>query len=653
MGTDESRTVVTCPNCGKQFNVRTEQLGKRAKCRGCGEPFELQPALDMAEPEYEEPVAPPSPPVRERPVPRSPFASQKPASKGAGESLVKKVLSVIVIVISLAIIIGLGVLRISNQANRRANLTKMIEDKQRELHDAEIDAANAKARAKEAAKPPPPPPEVKQAPQLVFTTDAVGRRVGTAKAAMRSAATTVKLVLPPGDHPDHSLPCVFVCPAGSNLLTGTAWDKGEQEDFYGLLDRGMAVCFYSLDGTLPESLKTQELAVGMAIRAFLGSGGGLGNAQDAIDTVLASTPSIDPSRLGAIGHSSAGTVGLTAAAGDPRIVAVAAMAPAIDLPKRLADVVEQLDGRSTATVYKMSPSAIEKLTADVYIYQASDDTNVPAADASAFAAKHADKVKLELVPTGGHGGAYTDGRPKAFDFLATRFNATPIPGAGKNATATAKPAPASAAAPVEAPVRSPSGVPSTRDTGTNASAVPVRPAPPVNQAFRVAKTHSIDLQLGPPVEGMKLGYVAKKEAFSYLTGTSTEAARWGVRGFSVEVDATPRLKFIDPSRADANDGLGYIADDKTCSLPKTEPRTVEAFGGKAAVYEFDDKQMGQDTHEAIVACEAEGSVLLIHVFFPKPDAAKVGGMINAFADWTINKPKGAVAKPYTKTAGVR
>ncbi|MDB5297231.1 MAG: hypothetical protein JWO31_3214 [Phycisphaerales bacterium] len=57
----------------------------------------------------------------------------------------------------------------------------------------------------------------------------------------------------------------------------------------------------------------------------------------------------------------------------------------------------------------------------MFVYQADDDTNTPAADARAFAAKHRGKVTLERRPTGGYGGAYTKGRGPAMDFLAAKL----------------------------------------------------------------------------------------------------------------------------------------------------------------------------------------------------------------------------------------
>ena len=252
----------------------------------------------------------------------------------------------------------------------------------------------------------------------------VGRnRVGTVTAAMRSQRTVVKLVLPPGEHAARSLPCVFVCPAGSTLLTGVPWGEGEREDFYPLLDRGVAVCFYSLDGEVEDLQSASELKGAMAMAAYARAKGGVSNFQDAVDTALAAEKAIDPARLGAIGHSSAGTIALAAAHADPRIKAVAAMAPELDLPARFGpELMGKLpSGELGRLPYDLSALLWPSLPCEVFIVQAADDENVPARESQQLAAKHPGKVRLKVLPSGGHGGAYEEGLVPCFEFLAKQL----------------------------------------------------------------------------------------------------------------------------------------------------------------------------------------------------------------------------------------
>jgi fermentation-respiration switch protein FrsA (DUF1100 family) len=74
---------------------------------------------------------------------------------------------------------------------------------------------------------------------------------------------------------------------------------------------------------------------------------------------------------------------------------------------------------------QISPSEIKSLPCPVWIFHAKDDDNVPVGDSEDFASKHAGKVTLKTVDTGGHGGAYEQGLPQAVAFLASTLKARP------------------------------------------------------------------------------------------------------------------------------------------------------------------------------------------------------------------------------------
>jgi dienelactone hydrolase len=250
---------------------------------------------------------------------------------------------------------------------------------------------------------------------------AVGR---AAVKGRRARGTDVRLFLPPGRHPDASLPCVFVCPAGSNLLIGVPFGDDEHVDFLPLLDRGLAVCFYTLDGTVTDPSNVPELVLALAMQQYAASEGGLHNLSDAIDTALAGSKAIDPQRLGVCGHSSAGTIAVMAVGREPRVAAGAVMAPAIDLPKRFGEeVLDALPGESVRLAHSGSPSSLERIDRPLLIVHARDDENAPAGEAQAFAAKHPGNVTLRLIDSGGHAGAYHEGLVPSFDFLAKALRA--------------------------------------------------------------------------------------------------------------------------------------------------------------------------------------------------------------------------------------
>ncbi len=465
------QTAVSCPHCGKSFRVADEFLGRRAKCKGCGEAFRLTAPV-AAEPvddgEYglagdpaaglaalgvgaavEPGIAPPPPMPGSAPTGKltsaerfaratARQAAHRPVQAAAQRQAkaeapwyafltgtgARAVLGGAAVVLIIVLKIGWGVWAGFHDASTRNYGTPSgYNPSPPPLTPAPTRRASGAAAMRSAALDAPPAP-FGPPPPMSFH-DEGGRRVGTATAAMRTRATEVKLVLPPGTHAPRSVPCVFVCPAGSTLLTGVAWGDGEREDYYPLLDRGVAVCFYSLDGTPddPDAASEQQLAGAMALYAR--AKGGASNLRDAIDTVLAREEAIDPTRLGAAGHSSAGTVALAGAASGSQIRAVAAMAPELDLPTRFGpEVMNDLpEGPARRLPYDLSALHWTALPCPVFIVQAEDDDNVPASEAHALAAKFPGRVTLKSLPTGGHGGAYEQGLAPCFDWLAKQLGA--------------------------------------------------------------------------------------------------------------------------------------------------------------------------------------------------------------------------------------
>ena len=473
------QTAVSCPHCGKSFRVADEFLGRRAKCKGCGEAFRLTAPV-AAEPvddgEYglaDDPMGglaalgvgaavepgvgggslPPPPPMpgaapagkltsaerfaratarqaAHRPVQAAAQRQAKAEAPwyafitGTGA---RAVLGGAVVVLIIVLKIGWGVWAGFHDAStRNYGAPSGYNPSPPPFIAAPARTAPASPAMRPAAfdAPPAPPAPVGPPAPMRFHAEA-GRRVGTATVTRRARRTEVKLVLPPGTHAPRSVPCVFVCPAGSTLLTGVAWGDGEREDFYPLLDRGVAVCFYSLDGTLddPDTASEQQFAGAMVLYAR--AKGGASNLSDALDTVLADAPAIDPARLGAAGHSSAGTVALAGAAADRRIRAVAAMAPALDLPTRFGpEVMDDLpEGPARQLPFELSALRWSALPCPVFLVQAEDDDNVPASEAHALAAKFPGRVTLKPLPTGGHGGAYDQGLGPCFDWLAKQLGA--------------------------------------------------------------------------------------------------------------------------------------------------------------------------------------------------------------------------------------
>ena len=194
---------------------------------------------------------------------------------------------------------------------------------------------------------------------------------------------------------------------------------------------------YSLDGPVsgpPEQASNQDFA--RAYAAFKAAQAGLVNGRNALEFVLARLPEVDPQRIYAAGHSSAGTLALLLAEHEPRIKACAAYAPCIDLESRLAQLVKDptapliLPGIQEFVIRSSPRTHEQSLNCPLFLFHAQDDTNVPFGDSQAFAnslRQRGRSVELVTVPRGGHYDAMlTDGIPRAIEWLL-EFRLQPAP----------------------------------------------------------------------------------------------------------------------------------------------------------------------------------------------------------------------------------
>jgi dienelactone hydrolase len=216
------------------------------------------------------------------------------------------------------------------------------------------------------------------------------------------------LYLPTGAKEPRSLPCVMIAGAGSNLLTGMDLGDGDRPEHLPYVHAGFAVLAYELDGALGPNRSPTDLQMGQAILKFLAARAGLVNAHVALEFLLAKVPQVDPGKIYAVGHSSAGTLAMLFAENEPRIRGCVAYAPAIDLEKRFGpQAITQFErGGFVDLAVRYSPKNNEaKLSCPILLFHARDDSNIPVADTEACAErlKQLGKaVTLEIVPTGNH-----------------------------------------------------------------------------------------------------------------------------------------------------------------------------------------------------------------------------------------------------------
>jgi len=197
--------------------------------------------------------------------------------------------------------------------------------------------------------------------------------------------------LPAGEHAPESLGCVFIAPAGATVLTGMGLGASDQFEHIPYVLAGYAVVAYELDGDPGPLDEVTDDQFRDAFKEYRDSMAGLINARNAIDFALATLPEVDPKRLYAAGHSSAGRQALLLAAHEPRISACIAYNP-------VSDVEDHASGDS-ATLFLMAPGCgpfLKKssprthenaLNCPVFLFHSTGDEIVPFAQSEAMAGR--------------------------------------------------------------------------------------------------------------------------------------------------------------------------------------------------------------------------------------------------------------------------
>jgi dipeptidyl aminopeptidase/acylaminoacyl peptidase len=158
-------------------------------------------------------------------------------------------------------------------------------------------------------------------------------------------------------------------------------------------------------------------------KAYIEADGGLVNGRVAIDYALENLPEVDPDRLYACGHSSAGGQALALSWEDKRIRACCAYDSSIDIVRwwdnpAMAFLIPDLPDFATR---KSALVHAEDFRCPVLIFHAEDDSVVPFHDAERLCEKlhqFGKDVTFEHVPTGDHyDGMIQDGIPDGIKFM--------------------------------------------------------------------------------------------------------------------------------------------------------------------------------------------------------------------------------------------
>lgn len=223
------------------------------------------------------------------------------------------------------------------------------------------------------------------------------------------------------------LQAVLIAAAGSYLWNGVSLGQGDQPEHLPYVRAGYAVIAYETPGDLKgvDLKKISDEQLGKAVIDFKDSKAGLIQEQNALNYALEKVSSIDAERIYSAGHSSAATLSLLVAANEPRVKAVIAYAPATDLEKKVAYILEPfnkaLPGYKDFIIQNSPKNLVAKIKIPVFIFQATDDSAIPIEDTKAFVGelkKVNSNVTFITVSEGDHyDSMIKQGIPKGIEWL--------------------------------------------------------------------------------------------------------------------------------------------------------------------------------------------------------------------------------------------
>ena len=212
------------------------------------------------------------------------------------------------------------------------------------------------------------------------------------------------LYLPSGEHEPKSLPCVLIAGAGSPMFCGMPLGDGDRPEHIPYVEAGFAVIAYEMDG--PWGDEDSDDQMGRAYEAFRDAQAGVVNARNALEYALRHVPEIDPNRIFAAGHSSAGSAALLFAAHEPRLAGVVAYAPCYDVTKHLGGMLRilaiQCDGIADFAVQSSPKTHEARIQCPVFLFHASGDQVCDIEDSQAAEARmQALGIDVTLATTAG------------------------------------------------------------------------------------------------------------------------------------------------------------------------------------------------------------------------------------------------------------
>ena len=289
---------VSCESCGASFRVDDSAAGKSGKCKQCGGRIHVPAAVAVRPPPL--PVQPVgiAPPPQIVPLPAQPIGYPPPGYPGVGydaggmpqspqmmasgsgpnwKLIVGIVAGVILVLGVLYYVISNAVTAVRTAANNAMNR-------------AVVNSGTVTAVTPSMFPGRP-----------AFRTLEPGVQFAEVQTGMGMTSGMKLWIYLPGDsttrHNAASLPCVFIAPAGSNMLTGMDLEKGDRAEHIPYVKAGFAVVAFALDGWLTNRDNATDAQYSTAMRLFMASDGGVANGKKAIDYATAKIREIDPARL--------------------------------------------------------------------------------------------------------------------------------------------------------------------------------------------------------------------------------------------------------------------------------------------------------------------------------------------------------------------
>lgn len=244
-----------------------------------------------------------------------------------------------------------------------------------------------------------------------------------------------RVYLPATQAAAHSIPCVLLAPAGTNMLHGNPLDADNYHDeALPYSEAGMAVVCFSLDGEMPVDESAGDRAYGLALsvayRQFMAAKAGVVNGRNALEFALAKLPQVNPKMIYTAGHSSAATVSLLMAANEERLAGAIAFAPITDLNIRLDGIDDDRSVRRTLpgiSTYLRTGSPVtysDRFNCPLFVFHARDDSNEPFQNTEKFVNQlkaSSTKVDFAVVNTGDHyDSMIQSGIPQAIHWIRSQ-----------------------------------------------------------------------------------------------------------------------------------------------------------------------------------------------------------------------------------------